>query len=140
MLTTKIIPTIEEMINAMLKQTMKYRMKITYMKEKIIIRKVSGKGEILPFFSYGEGFIANVCFRITISQYNKCLRSDFMIMDESLSSCDKETINKIPSLLSVIKKYFTWILIISHDDKIINLYDDTLKINIEDNGSHVKYN
>lgn len=64
-----------------------------------------------------------------------------MIFDESLRYLDDITINnKIPQMIEFMKKYYEWILIISHDVDVINKYDISIKISdSQAHGNTIKY-
>jgi len=45
-------------------------------------------------------------------------KSSFLFMDESMVSLDKKHLEMIPNIYEVLKKYFTFVVIISHIDDI----------------------
>jgi len=81
----------------------------------------------------GLSHIFNIIFRIALSQLNNYIKPNFMIIDEAFDNCDTEGKNSILKLIDIMRTYYEWILIISHDNSIKMTYDKQIIINTIDN-------
>jgi len=142
LLSENVLPTLEESINSILSYIADYQVEIGYEKGSIKIEKISKSDKTrinIDTLSGCEDFIANLCFRLALTQYNNYIKTPFFIIDESFKYCDENFISKLPNLFEYMKKYFDWVIVISHDDKIIKLYDKTIKIDVSKEGSHILF-
>ena len=82
--------------------------------------------------------ILNIVFKIALSQLNNYIKPNFFIIDELLDSADSITgIDKMKKLVELIKAYYKWVLIISHNTDIKGLYDQRIKIKGTEKERHV---
>jgi DNA repair exonuclease SbcCD ATPase subunit len=134
-LTNSIFPSLEEQVNGILKSIADYKIRLVCRAKGIDIIKISKDGTELNIdtISGCESFVSNIAFRLALSEYNNFIKTNFIIIDESFLFCDDTNIAKIPALFEYIRNHFTWGLIISHDERIIKLYNSV--INIEKIGS-----
>lgn len=127
----KIIPRLENYINDVLESITDFLIGMEYDGLTIRIYKVHGSKQInLSLMSGYEKFVVNVAFRMALADLNNNLKSDFFIIDEGFSYCDKNHLEKLKSLFEYLRKRFKWSLVISHLDEIKENFDQTLNIDI----------
>jgi DNA repair exonuclease SbcCD ATPase subunit len=137
-----IIPTMEKRMNEIFRYIAKYSVILNYNNRGLYIKKKTHDGKVVSInsLSGAESFIANMCFRLTLIQYQQSFKTNFIIMDESFSYCDADFINKLPELFDYLKNYFKFVLLISHNENVIKLYENRIHINIDDkNGNQITY-
>lgn len=106
---------------------------------KIEIEMKYGKRTIIEIYMIKDGRIhsqmvsnferisINLCFKLAFGTAGNLYSNMFMI-DEGFESIDKRNYKNLPSLIEYIKLKFKHIFIISHDDKIKDLYNNEIKI------------
>jgi len=130
-LTNKILPQLETIVNNIYENIGNYKIKIKYSKNIIYILKDNKLS--LSMNGGGLSHIFNIIFRIALSQLNNYIKPNFMIIDEAFDNCDTEGKNSILKLIDIMRTYYEWILIISHDNSIKMTYDKQIIINTIDN-------
>jgi DNA repair exonuclease SbcCD ATPase subunit len=115
------IPKIESMVNMLLKIFNMYEIKIHLEKKGLFISKKDDSIKIKKFSS-AEKNLFNLIFRVVLSSISKKSQTQYFI-DEIFDNLDEKAKEHIGELLNEMKKYFSWIVIVSHDDRIKNLGD-----------------
>lgn len=138
-LQDNILPKLEENVNMILEYISEYKIKISNSTQGINIDKVDMNDKIIEVFSGCETFIGALAFKLAFGQINNFIKTPFLIMDESFVYCDKKNIDKIPLVFDYIKNNYDFALIISHDDRIIELYDKKIEIKNKNGFSFVQY-
>jgi DNA repair exonuclease SbcCD ATPase subunit len=127
----------------MLKSITDYQVDIDYNKvnEKIEMKKVVD-GKVtninLNTLSGGESFIFNLCFKMALTRHNP-IKTNFYIIDERFQFVDSEFIENLPKLFDYFRKFWKFVLIISHDEKIIKLYDQHIYTNVRQGVSNINF-
>lgn len=63
-----------------------------------------------------------------------------MILDESLKHVDEETIRgKMGEIIEYMRRYYDWVLMISHDKEIMNKYKIRIGIEEKRKGNRIIY-
>ncbi|AYV81576.1 MAG: DNA repair exonuclease [Harvfovirus sp.] len=140
-LSKNVIPKLEATVNNIFSYIADYKVEIKYDKGSIDIIKINkdGKAINISTLSGCESFICNLSFRLALAHWNSYVKCNFMILDESLKYSDNKFISNLPKLFDYMTKHFSWVMIISHDERIIRLYNETIKVERTENGSEVKY-
>lgn len=139
-LTNNIIPKIENDINALIETIMNYRISIAYNNGIFRINKVSdGKYININTLSGCEKFMTNICFKMILENYNNRFKINVLVLDELFNCCDSDNIDKIESIFDTIKKQYSFVMVISHDDRIKKLYDTTIDVIRENNVSNISF-
>jgi len=75
-----------------------------------------------------QTYLNNLIYRIALSQLNNYISTNFMIIDEAFDSAD--TVNKqhVKKLIEYVRSQNDWMLIVSHDDDIKDLFECILSI------------
>lgn len=80
------------------------------------------------FASGSETFIINLCIKVGLSQVSELPKLNSLLIDEGYGTLDKDTINKIPALFTVLPEYYKNIITISHIDELKDLYQYEIKL------------
>lgn len=75
-----------------------------------------------------ETKLLDLIFRIALTQLNHNVKSSWLIIDELLDGCSVENKHYLSKLMSYIKMYYDWILVISHDDAVKESLDNVYSI------------
>jgi hypothetical protein len=75
-----------------------------------------------------ERMIADIVFRLALDEVSNVSRLSMFVIDEELSYFDKEYLPKIGKLLGMIKKYYQYVMIISHNDQILEFVDHCIDL------------
>lgn len=104
------------------------------------IKSSDGKHSINLPLELGSGFqqfIISIVMRIVLAQMFPSQLSDFFIIDEGFSCMDQVNISGVQQFLTYIKRYFRFILIISHLDVLQNMVEYPITITNNDNMSFI---
>ena len=125
-----IFPIIENQTNEIIKNVCDYNVRFKCTGKGVAIEKVRSDGKIINIetLSGCEYVILNIAIRLAIERCNNSLKTTFIFIDEVFRFCDDETIKKIPTIFDYIRQNFEWGVVISHDDRIIQMYDHSVKI------------
>jgi DNA repair exonuclease SbcCD ATPase subunit/predicted MPP superfamily phosphohydrolase len=126
LLTNEIIPHIQNRINTILSDVGHYRIDITYRNQSVNIYKDDGLN--ISMSSGYESYLLDLVFRLALVQINNHIRTDFLIIDEGFNACDSEHKDNIRDLLEYMRNFYSWILVVSHDDYIKSFYDQSIEI------------
>jgi DNA repair exonuclease SbcCD ATPase subunit len=139
-LSTNVIPKFEQDINDLLSHMANYRVSISFVGKQLKINKIQDDEVInIDTMSGCERFIASICFKIVLDQYNNHIKTGFILMDEVFNCCDDDNIDKLPSLFNYIKKHYDYAMVISHDDRIKKLYDINIDVVRDGTESQIVY-
>jgi exonuclease SbcC len=85
--------------------------------------------------------IMELIFKVAFLRINSYLKSDFIIIDELFDACSEENKSMAIKLVEYYKTQFNKILLVSHNQSIINLFDKRLIITHDDeNGNSIVQN
>jgi DNA repair exonuclease SbcCD ATPase subunit len=121
-----IIPYLQVRINNILSDVGHYQINISYRNQSVNIYKDNGLNICMS--SGYESYLLDLVFRLALVQVNNHIRTDFLVIDEGFSACDADHKNNIRQLLEYMRTYYSWLLVISHDDFIKSFYDQEIKI------------
>ena len=68
-------------------------------------------------------------FKVSLLRINSYLKSDFIIIDELFDACSEDNKQMAIKLVEFYKTQYNKILLVSHNQNIINLFDKRLLIN-----------
>ncbi|MEO6303071.1 MAG: AAA family ATPase [Bacteroidia bacterium] len=88
------------------------------------------------FASGSETFIINLCIKVGLSQVSELPKLTSLLIDEGYGTLDKDTIDKIPALFTVLPEYYKNIITVSHIDELKDLYQ--YEINLKKNGRYTE--
>jgi exonuclease SbcC len=99
--------------------------------DKIVIMIRGRRGKKRPFntFSGAEAFQISFALRVAI-----CGAEDVIFIDEGFGKLDPEKLKLIIKTLGALKTKFNKIILITHIEKIIDMFDIRLKVEIDDDG------
>jgi DNA repair exonuclease SbcCD nuclease subunit len=126
LLNEKILPFLEEVVNNILRPVGHYLIKMKQIDNKIFLFKDSGVN--VSVNSGYESHLLNLILKLAFCQMNSINKPTFMIIDEAFDSCAENNIDKIIKLIELMKLHFNWMLIISHNSYIKNVYSDFIRI------------
>ena len=86
----------------------------------------------VSFASGAETFIINLCIKIGLSRMSELPKITTLFIDEGYGTLDKENIDKLPQLFSVLPEYYDNIITISHLDELKDLYQYNIQLKKED--------
>lgn len=133
-LCNRIIPELEAGVNDLLRTVTDFQIKITYNGSGLCIERIitSPEGETTlvnaKLLSGFEHDVLNLIFKIKFNQLNAFIKTDFLILDEVLSSADDTHLNKLEHLFSYIKEHYKWCLLITHLGAMKNYFTQTISI------------
>lgn len=139
LLTKKIIPGFSDKVNGILTSFVNYKIYMVYENKKIIVYKKDTDGGLSSAskLSGYETLMANIAFRLAINNVNKIYKTNFFIMDEAFAFCDENSIAKISNLFDYMKKYYDFIIVVSHNEQIKNYTDIDLPIQTKRGFSYI---
>ena len=137
LLTEFVIPKFMSLINSILESFVPFKIKMIHENNKKIVIYKDDMTNILKLSGYQQ-LMVNIAFRLAINQFNKRLKTNFFIMDESFSFCDDVGIYKISNLFDYMKKIYDWIIIISHNEQIKTYTDIDICIEKKGEFSYIK--
>jgi DNA repair exonuclease SbcCD ATPase subunit len=131
LLKDKIIPSLENIVNAIFSNIEKSKINIDYLNGEFSIYK-DGQTKIMMNGGYFK-HILHIIFRVALMQINNYCKTNFIIIDEAFDNCSEEGKQNIIKLIDKIKEYYEYAIIISHDLEIKTEYDQIVKIKQYDN-------
>jgi DNA repair exonuclease SbcCD ATPase subunit len=124
----KYLDLITKGINEIIEGVIKKTIKLYEDNDKIIIEIYNNEGYIVQFVGGMETFIIDLTFKIVLSQMVEMSKSNFIFIDEGLSSLDKENIGNIEELFNFLRDYYEYIFIMSHIEGMGDNVDKEIKI------------
>ena len=85
-----------------------------------------------------ESYQLDLIFRLALVQINNHIKTDFLLIDEGFNTCDPDHKNNVKELLEFMRTFYSWILIVSHDEYIKSFYDMSIAINTVQDGSNIR--
>jgi DNA repair exonuclease SbcCD ATPase subunit len=123
-LDDNILPKLTENVNNILTELGDYTIRLVRHGNGIDIIKIRGKNELNIETNSGcEEFISNIGFRMALAAMSSNIKTDMMIIDEAFRFLDDATINKMPTIINYMKNHYKYVIMISHDERIIKMYD-----------------
>lgn len=133
-LCNRIVPELEAGVNDLLRTVTDFQIKITYNGSGLCIERINktpdgGTTHInAKLLSGFEHDVLNLIFKIKFNQLNAFIKTDFLVLDEILSSADDIHLNKLEHLFSYIKEHYKWCLLITHLGAMKNYFTQTISI------------
>jgi len=135
------VPEIEKEVNSILSQVVDYTIQF----------ETDGKN-IVPYICYfdkgkwpielSSGFerdLASIAIRIALTEVSNLPRCNFCAIDESFSTLDANNLATMPTLFSILKNYYDFVLVISHLSELKDATDKTIEITHENGFAKVVY-
>lgn len=79
-----------------------------------------------------QSAINNIIYMIALSQFDDTLKTNFFIADEVFDSTDIHNKEVIKNIIEYLKSIYKWVLIISHDEEIRDVFDTQIEIQKHD--------
>ena len=124
------VPEIEKEVNSILSQVVDYTIQFD----------TDGKN-VIPYISYPdigkypielssgfERFIASIAIRVSISTISNLPRISAIFVDEGWSTLDVEHLSSMPTLFTLLRNYFDFVIIISHNEALRDAVDKHIEI------------
>ena len=132
-INNRIIPFIENITNEVLHTTgFKYTIRLVSENNKIELflnKTTDNNNEVQVKLNSGfEIEMINIIMTFVLTQINTKLQSNFMVIDEPFSKADYQHVDNMVKMLVYWRKMFEFIIIISHNDDIINEADQKIHI------------
>ena len=138
MINKTVIPTLERNINSILKLITDYEIKFEYTGNGINIYKIHNNEKInIETLSGCEALIANITFRLAFTKLNNYIDIGFLYIDEAFSYMDNQYIKKLENIFNYIRRNYEWVIMMSHDERVIKLYDNKIMIYKTEDGSKI---
>ena len=128
-----IIIEIEKEVNSILSQIVDFTVQF----------ETDGKN-IVPYISYSDrgkwpieltsGFersVISIAIKVAIVEISNLPKCNYCAIDESFSTLDAENLASIPTLFSILKNYYDFLLVISHLDALKDATDKQIEITHE---------
>lgn len=134
-----ILPKINTEVNQIIGQTQNWKVEISSDKDNVDINLVverNGEEKTRPIES-GSGaqrIITSLAIRIALSRLSLIPRPTFFIVDEGFNSLDEAKVQEVEVFLDNMKKYFDFVMVISHVPQMQEKVD--MKILIENDGEY----
>ena len=93
--------------------------------EIIILNKYDAKSN---YYGYFEKNITELALRLALTQCNRYVKTNLFICDEPFDGSSKNNFSKIEELIGVFKCYYKFIMVITHDDRIIKFFNKRIRI------------
>jgi DNA repair exonuclease SbcCD ATPase subunit len=128
-LTEHAITELETSMNDMIMTVMNYKIKIELKDKELIIYKIENGTKInSTTLSGSQKFIIGLALKCSLNKIGLAFKTNFQIIDEHFNCIDEEKILKLDDLLSLINKEFEMVLIITHNDEIVNKIHKNLNL------------
>jgi DNA repair exonuclease SbcCD ATPase subunit/DNA repair exonuclease SbcCD nuclease subunit len=138
-MTNYVLPKFSDHVNKILETYVKFKIKMRYENKKIIMHKndkiygLTNANKLSGF----ENIITNITLKIAINEFNKQLRTNFMILDEVFSYSDSNNITKMETLFNFMRERYMWVMVVSHDTQIQTYTDKDICIEMKNGFSYV---
>ena len=140
-LIAKIIPKIEEEVNAILSQIVDYGLLIEVDGKNINTYIAYSEEDIWPLELCGgmEKFISALSLRVALGNVSNLPRPNFLAIDEGFGVMDAERLNSIYLLFEHLKTQYDFILVISHIEHMKDVVDTYIEVKKSKGYSKVEY-
>jgi DNA repair exonuclease SbcCD ATPase subunit/predicted MPP superfamily phosphohydrolase len=154
-LLNKKLPEIQQHVNNILSDLANFKLELAFEKkrqynskasnkikppEKIVARIAKSKCKHAYAAGGSCGFedaVINICLRIVCSKLSVLNKGNIFIMDEALSCADAHKCELMHLLFNMIKNYFGYIIVVSHNELIKGQMDEIVNIQIKDGRSEI---
>lgn len=109
-----------------------------YKNNEVIITNLDGT--IAGNCGYFERNVMELAIRMATSQINNFVKINTVFVDECFDGASKENYTKIIKLIEHFKDYYLFNLVVSHDEKLITLFDKRIRIVKPVNKEDIKKN
>lgn len=144
-LKDQILPKMENTVNQMLAtigfNELTIQLAVNKNKRKMnnIIIKTKGESDIaINRKGYFESSMIEMVFRMALSQINQFVKTNCIIVDEIYDGCANENKEKVTTLIEYFKEYYQFMIVISHNEDIVKLFDSRIIIKNKDGISHIE--
>lgn len=129
-----ILPYVKDIANKIFEDlNVNYSIKFNFVKKEQIelyVRKGNDVNNIDYNCTSGfESELIDIVIKYIFCQINSKVRTNFFIIDEGLKSSDKDNRENLRKIINTLKSTFKWIIAISHDDHLKDMYDMDVYIN-----------
>jgi DNA repair exonuclease SbcCD ATPase subunit/DNA repair exonuclease SbcCD nuclease subunit len=144
-LISKVIPTLERRINAILRKLVDFRIRFDLEHKKaqkyINLFLVRGDHEcVIQMCSGFEKFVTNIVMKMGIRTIAKVPKPNFMMIDEGFGNFDEEHLNTtVQQLFQFLCSNFDYSLLISHIDILKDYIQTHIHINRSNGFSNINY-
>lgn len=98
-----------------------------------------GKRRLVELGSGMEKTLTALSIRVALRNISTMPKPNFFIIDEGISTLDSDKLNECAALIQSIKKNFSFVLLITHNDALKDCVDFELEIKKTESGSVVRY-
>ncbi len=95
-------------------------------------------GSVTSGCGYFEKNVLELAIRMALSQINSFIKINSIFIDEGFDGSSKNNYNKISRLIEHFKDYYPFNLVVSHDDKLVKMFDNRIKIIKPNNLQEIK--
>ena len=126
-------PEIEREVNSILSQIVDFTIQFETDGKNItpyIVYSDAGKWPI-ELVSGAERFISSMAIRTALNECSNLVRCNFLAIDEGMGTLDATNLSMIPTLFTILKHHYDFIIVVSHLDSIRDAVDKTIEISHE---------
>lgn len=132
------VPEIEREVNSILSQVVDYTIEFETDGKNIVPYVVYEYGKWpIELTSGYERFVASVAIRVAFANISNLPKTTALFIDEGWGCLDSDNMASMHALLSMLKNYFDFIIIISHIDAMKDAVDKQIEIRRDGNFSNV---
>lgn len=131
------LPIIQNKVNCLIFPFTKAKTNLRIDNDKLIISYTKNNKPIC--LGGMENFIANIGFKIALSQVSMLPKCNLLFIDEGVSVFDSKYAEDFHIVIDFLKKHFKKILLVTHIDIIKSHIPYYIEINKKDNYSHIYY-
>jgi DNA repair exonuclease SbcCD ATPase subunit len=133
--TTTLLRDLEDEMNCILDNFIDRRVRFCYENDNLVFQTISSDSiSGLNYYGGMESFMLDIAIKIVFSKYNRVARPTLFILDENISVLDEDRLRSIDTLFEFLRKFFSDILIISHQPFLLDIVDDSILIRKDANG------
>jgi DNA repair exonuclease SbcCD ATPase subunit len=133
------ISKLEIIMNDMIMSIMDYKVKIELQDKELIIYKLeNGKKINSETLSGSQKFIIGLALKCSLNKIGLAFKTNFQIIDENFNCIDSEKILKLEDLLNLINREFEMVLIITHNEEILNKIHKNINLQHDKNTQKIK--
>jgi DNA repair exonuclease SbcCD ATPase subunit len=141
-LITKVIPILEQEVNAILSQIVEFSVLFELDDTKNINVKLAYDEHTvwpLELASGMEKFIAGLSIRVALCKISSLPRPNILIVDEGWDTLDSDNLNSVGMLFEYLKTQYEVIIVISHIDSMRDMVDGLIEIKKDGEFSKVEH-
>lgn len=86
-----------------------------------------------------EKTIASIAIRVALINITSLPKPDFLVLDEGFGTLDSNNVEACGRLLRSLKKYFRFVMVITHVDVLKDYVDNTIEIMRKEKDSYVSF-